>query len=509
MTLEKESVVMVPLEYLALAPENSRTPDLEAVEGLKASIREAGLLQNLVGYEAGERVLIVAGGHRLLALQALAREGHPVGEVPVRLVPREKALLLSVAENLARRDLSPLEEAEVVARLLEAGIPEEMAARELGRSPAFIRDRALVARGLSPSWRPLLAKGEIPFALAVELARLPEGEQEGLLKQWGKDLRPETVRALRLKDAVPTSRLLPGVRERYLAQGGVLEADLAGEERATDRPLALRLQQEAAQALAERLSAVFALDLPWWRLIPGEGTVVVLNTSTLEAQVFTGVQIRQGVAPSEEAGKETPGEAQAPREKAQAPKPLTGQAALEREALKVRAVREKALADPRYRMAALVLSVLATQGKAPWTRPAFRSVEARDFHPRGFPPAKNAERFRVLSGEKALLERLEALLGGDKGPERRVEDLLALPDETLEEAFRTAVALLLALPHGELPAPTLGMADQEHLMAYREEVLDQALAEVGRPGGKGKREKVEKLLREGNRPFPKALLEAR
>ncbi|WP_448377431.1 hypothetical protein [Fervidobacterium sp.] len=145
------------LERLELAPENLRQePDLEALEALKASIREVGLLKGLVGYEQGGRVFVVAGGHCLRAPKALAAEGHPVGEVPVRLVPREKALLLSLTENLARKDLDPLEEAEAVGRLLREGLSPEAVARELGRTPAWVRARGRVAEGLSPSWRGLL-----------------------------------------------------------------------------------------------------------------------------------------------------------------------------------------------------------------------------------------------------------------------------------------------------------------------------------------------------------------
>ncbi|MEN2981305.1 MAG: ParB/RepB/Spo0J family partition protein [Thermus sp.] len=507
---------MVPLEYLVLAPENSRTPDPQAVEALKASIRQAGLLQNLVGYEAGERILVVAGAHRLLALQALAREGHPVGEIPVQLVPREKALLLSAAENLARRDLTPLEEAETVLRLLEAGIPEEAAARELGRSLSFVRDRALVGRNLSPSWRPLLGAREIPFSLGLELARLPQKEQEELFQKWGKELRPEAVAAMRLKDAVPTSRLLPGVRERYLERGGVLEADLEGGEWAKDRKLALEVQREAAEELAQRLGGSLHLDLHPGRLVPGEGAVVVLNSLTLEVRVFTGMRLQDGGTRSQEeeapSAPEPPVEAKeekgpvGTRTEEERAREITGPAALEREALRIRAARERALADERYRKAALTLAVLASRGRSlEGKRAYFRTKGWIDFRPTRFHggDAKLTERFQTLSGEEALLARLEALVGKKVA---ELGDLMALPEEVLDEAFRVAVALLLG--QGE-EVPTLGMADRRHLMGYSEAVLDQALAEVGRPGGKNKGEKAEKLLREGNQPFPRALLNAK
>ncbi|WP_172959502.1 ParB/RepB/Spo0J family partition protein [Thermus scotoductus] len=519
-------VVHVPLEYLALAPENTRQePDPEALEALKASIREQGLLQNLVGYEAGERVLVVAGGHRLRALMALAAEGHPVGEVPVRLVPRQKALVLSVTENLQRKDLSPLEEALAVAELAKAGLAPEDIARELGRSPAYVRTRLAVAQGLAPSWREALHGRAIPLALAAELAELPEAEQEALYRQHGTGLKPETVRALKLKDAVPVRRLLPGVREAYLAAGGVLEANLEGEERALDRPLALRLQEEAARTLAGRLGAELLLDVPFDRIQPavdGQGrNLVVLQTATLEVRTFVGVRLlgegRKGEAPKPigaalppaEAGPK-PGTRPEPKAEGGGAREITAAGMAERTALWVRAARERALSDATYAQAALVLGVLeAFRLARPRKTAYFRSRPASEIH--GL--ALDDGRWRELSGEDGLRKRLEEVLreGGVDPKEATLEALLALPAPALEEAFRLALALLVGLPSAENPpVPTLGMADAKHLSQFSEAVLNAALAEMrlAVAGAARKKDKVAALLARPQAPYPEALRRA-
>ncbi|WP_297716161.1 ParB N-terminal domain-containing protein, partial [Thermus sp.] len=135
------------------------------------------LLQNLVGYVDEEEgmVRVVAGGHRLRALKELGW----AEKVPVRLVPREKAALLSLAENLARKELSPLEEALAVARLLERYAKEEVA-KELGRSPAWVEARAKVAKGLVPEAKEALGRWEIGFGLAALLAAHAYGAVGGL-----------------------------------------------------------------------------------------------------------------------------------------------------------------------------------------------------------------------------------------------------------------------------------------------------------------------------------------
>lgn len=548
---QQDELVYVPLDYLALAPENTRQePDPEALEALKASIREQGLLQNLVGYEAGERVLVVAGGHRLRALQALAAEGHPVPDVPVRLVSREKALLLSVTENLQRKDLTPLEEAEAVASLQKAGLSPEAIAKELGRSLAFVRGRLQVAQSLSPSWRKALHERQVPFALALELAELPEKEQEELWAKHGPALKPESVRGMKLREAVPAKRLLPGVRERYLEAGGTIEATLEGEEHLTDRPLALRLQEEAARALAERLKAELLLDLPPHRVVQapmGEGkNLVVLNTSTLEVRTFISVRlvgekleeaksqepgpVEEGVA---EEGEEDTGEACACQEgvgtepkAATPPAPTAGPAqqpqtlrpevtiagAAERVGLRVRAARERALRDEAYAKAALVLGTLDALFVSGNGAGYFRHKGGSDVY--GYQLHVEVKRWQEISGENALRGRLEGILkGAGLEPQKtKVEDLMALPEETLDEAFRLSLALLIALPPAkEPPVPTLGMVDAEHLSAFSEPVLDEALKELGvQVGAKAKKkDKVASLLLKRDAPYPKALMQAK
>lgn len=496
---DTQEVVYIPLPYLVLAPENLRqAQDEETVETLKASIRESGLLQNLVGYQAGGVVAVVAGGHRLKALQELAAEGHPVGEVPVLVLPREKALLLSLAENLARKDLSPLEEAEAVAKLLEAGLGVEAVARELGRSEAYVRGRAKVASRLSPSWREALHKREVPFATASLLAELPEEEQEKLFRQYGVSISPDLLRFLMRRGTVSTRHLLPGVKEAYLAKGGPVLVDLEGEEYLQNRALALQIQEEAARALAERLGGELLLDVSPYRFTPDpEGrTYVVLYTGSLEVKVFSGVRLRGG-----EAGvraEEVEGEAAQAAPEPKAPEAKWGVSRVgrdEREALHRRAHRERAARDEASAKAALVLSVARAayvRGRAALeTDPEIRlSVDG--------------SRLGELKGAKAARERLEELLQGVE----TLEDLAESPH--LDEAFRLAVQLVVGrLPLREPALPTLGMADAEHLGHYTGEVLEAACREVGVAPGKTKKETIARLLERKSQPFPKALLEAK
>jgi ParB family chromosome partitioning protein len=83
--------------------------DAGQLEGLKASIREHGILQPIMVRPAGSRYQVVAGERRLRAAKELG-----LTEVPavVREVPDDRMLEFALIENLQREDLDPIEKAE-------------------------------------------------------------------------------------------------------------------------------------------------------------------------------------------------------------------------------------------------------------------------------------------------------------------------------------------------------------------------------------------------------------
>ena len=116
--------------------------DPTALEELKASIRQAGLLQPIVvrplpdggGYE------LIAGERRLRACQALGWERIPAVK---REVDDRTALTLALIENLQRDDLSPVDEARGYERLIaEFSLAQQDVADAVGR------DRSTVANAL-------------------------------------------------------------------------------------------------------------------------------------------------------------------------------------------------------------------------------------------------------------------------------------------------------------------------------------------------------------------------
>ena len=140
----------VPLSRLALAPENVRkTPaDPVAEAEMKASIATHGLLENLVvrmdGPADAGTYAVVAGGRRLAALKALADDGVLDADHPVPcLVAADPAMAgeLSLAENVVRIAMSPVDQVVAFTKLADAGLSVAVIAARFGTSERLVEQR--------------------------------------------------------------------------------------------------------------------------------------------------------------------------------------------------------------------------------------------------------------------------------------------------------------------------------------------------------------------------------
>lgn len=179
-----------------------RDVDTTALEELKASIRQAGLLQPVVvrpipgdggGYE------LIAGERRLRACQALGWERIPAVE---REVDDRTVLTLALIENLQRDDLSPVDEARGYERLIaEFSLTQQDVADAVGR------DRSTVANALR------LLKLPAAVLAMVHEGQLSVGHARALLALDD----PRAVTAL-AKEAVAQGLSVREVEDR--ARGG-------------------------------------------------------------------------------------------------------------------------------------------------------------------------------------------------------------------------------------------------------------------------------------------------
>ncbi|GII20004.1 ParB/RepB/Spo0J family partition protein [Planomonospora parontospora] len=175
------------LEDLADNPDNPRE-SLRDLEGLADTIRDEGVLQDLVvvprdiwlavhphhAAQIGDRPYVIQHGHRRRHAAALAG----LSEVPVKVrESAESAEERTLIENFQRDDLTPLEEARALQRLMELReISLREACRRVGKSPGWGSQRLVLLR-LRPELQQALADGTLKLEDAREIGKLPPEEQ--------------------------------------------------------------------------------------------------------------------------------------------------------------------------------------------------------------------------------------------------------------------------------------------------------------------------------------------
>ncbi|MFN2615785.1 MAG: ParB/RepB/Spo0J family partition protein [Thermoleophilaceae bacterium] len=128
----------LPLELIRPNPRQPRRSFEEsALAELAASIRSRGVLQPVVVAPLpGGRFELVAGERRLRAARAAGLETIPA---VVRQADDWERLDLALAENMARQDLNPVEQARACSMLVEdLGLTKGEVGRRVGRSRAAI-----------------------------------------------------------------------------------------------------------------------------------------------------------------------------------------------------------------------------------------------------------------------------------------------------------------------------------------------------------------------------------
>ena len=140
--------------------------DPEKVEELAESISEVGLLQPILLRPVGDRFEIVAGHRRYLA--HLKLEISNIDSV-VKEMTDQEAAIVRASENLARENLTPLEEAVIFRNLIEFHkMAVEDIAKKFGYKPGTIRRRSELLR-MPPQLQEAVHKKQISITVAEML----------------------------------------------------------------------------------------------------------------------------------------------------------------------------------------------------------------------------------------------------------------------------------------------------------------------------------------------------
>ena len=176
---------------LSLLTESQTNPrrifEEAALKELAESIRTHGILSPLLVRPLNERSFeIVAGARRYRAAQMAE-----VDSAPVRIVnlTDAEALEAQLIENLQRKDVHPLEEAQGFRALLNLDSPKysvEQIAAKCGKHPGYVLSRVRLTELVSAAVE-AFSKDEIGLGHALLLAKLQPAQQEEALPHCSRE----------------------------------------------------------------------------------------------------------------------------------------------------------------------------------------------------------------------------------------------------------------------------------------------------------------------------------
>ena len=181
-----KNIVSVALADIQPSNYNPRKNfDEKSLVELADSIRQQGVLQAIgVRPIAENRFEIVFGERRYRASQIAGLE-----EIPAVIldISDETAEEIAVTENLQRKDVTPIEEANAYQKLIESGRHDvQSLAVQFGKNESYIRTR-LKFVSLIPEIAQLLEQDELTISVATEICRYGEDIQHDIYEKHLKE----------------------------------------------------------------------------------------------------------------------------------------------------------------------------------------------------------------------------------------------------------------------------------------------------------------------------------
>lgn len=203
--------------------------DEKAMTELTESIRENGLLQPILVRPKGKKYELVCGERRYRASMSIMAEFKTRNTIPVmvRELTDEEAFELQIIENLERKDVHPLDEAEAFQRMFDSGkyTLADIAAK-MAKTESFVAQRLKLCDLIDEIKQDFL-EGIIGIGHAVLIARCDVFKQADIHKgaQPWKDTDPRdygTVKDLKEKiedDTILLEKAVFGLNDDKLLTG--------------------------------------------------------------------------------------------------------------------------------------------------------------------------------------------------------------------------------------------------------------------------------------------------
>lgn len=191
-TLQIDRILQLPPDQIQPDPEQPRKHfDETALAELAQTISEQGIVQPLTVTKLADGTLrLVAGERRLRAAKLLGLES-----VPARMCAPEAAPFVALIENLQRKDLNPMEEAQGLHRLkLLYGLTDEQIAEKVGKPRTVVTESLSLLRLPDPIREECRTSDKYPKSLLLNVLRAETDEIRDRVWTAIKDGKVTTVK---------------------------------------------------------------------------------------------------------------------------------------------------------------------------------------------------------------------------------------------------------------------------------------------------------------------------
>jgi ParB/RepB/Spo0J family partition protein len=188
-TETSQDVRMIPVDEIDIPRDHSRmrtAKNNDGISELTESIKATGgVIQPIIVLPVNGRYKIVAGARRLEATKGAGFKTIQASVLPEN-IDQETLKLITVTENLQREDLTPLEQAGDIKKLILAGNDVRNIAAKLGKSVSWVSRRANL-NNLTKNWTQEIESGNNLKNWTIGhyelVARFDPDIQESILKQ--------------------------------------------------------------------------------------------------------------------------------------------------------------------------------------------------------------------------------------------------------------------------------------------------------------------------------------
>ena len=174
-----EQIEMKMIRPSEFAVRDQFVKDRTADETLTNSIREHGLLQPILVRPLSHGFEIVAGHRRFQTCRSLRWRFIPC---KIREMTDKQAFEIQLTENIQRKSMDPIEEAEAFRRYVVdfgwGGVSE--LAKKIGKSEEYVSHRIQLLK-LSPETKEQIIRSNLNVSQALELTTIPSDRQDEIL----------------------------------------------------------------------------------------------------------------------------------------------------------------------------------------------------------------------------------------------------------------------------------------------------------------------------------------